>query len=193
MDAYYQLLTPDGARPAMGDTYRDTSATTFLKADVILGVNRWAPAKPRGRDVWLLGTNVAAANAGNAIFPQLSDRGMKYASTISGNYVMRSNGADVNGRQILFNAGPKGGGHGHPAPLNFELFGYGKPLISDPGLVRYDDSAERKWAVSTPAHNTAVARYFVTSTCRKRQQPVRRPDISDRLDTSRAAGSSRPP
>lgn len=157
IDAYYQFLTPDGARPALGDTYRSTSATTFLKADVILGVNKWNPAKPRPRDVWLLGTSVAAANSGNPVFPQLSDRGLSYAMPDSGNYVMRSDGNDSQANQILFHAGPKGGQHGHFDLLSFELFGQGKPLISDPGLVRYDSSADRTWAVSTPAHNTISA------------------------------------
>src|SRR5262249_28972873 len=36
----------------------------------------------------------------------------------------------------------------------FELFGYGKVLIADPGLLRYDTSADRAWVISTPAHNT---------------------------------------
>src|SRR5262249_25162128 len=71
----------------------------------------------------------------------------------SGYYVMRS-GNDGNARQVTFDAGPTGGGHGHFDLLNFELFGYGHPLISDPGLYQYDDSERRAWAISTVAHNT---------------------------------------
>ena len=35
-----------------------------------------------------------------------------------------------------------------------ELFGNGHPLISDPGPYKYDSSADRKYVVSTKAHNT---------------------------------------
>ena len=59
----------------------------------------------------------------------------------------------TNARQLTFDAGPNGGGHGHYDLLSFELFGYGRPLISDPGLYTYD-SDRRDWAISTPAHNT---------------------------------------
>ena len=68
-----------------------------------------------------------------------------------------ASGSDPDARQITFDAGSKGGNHGHFDLLNFELFGYGKPLIADPGLVRYDNSSDRKWAISTPAHNTVDA------------------------------------
>ncbi|CAN5508454.1 hypothetical protein BH09PLA1_BH09PLA1_32770 [soil metagenome] len=164
MNAYYQFLSPNGDRPALGDTYRGSSATTYLKADLILGVNTWNAAKPRARDVWLFGTSVAAANSGNPVNPSLSDRGLTYAMPDSGNYVMRSDGTSDQANQILFHAGPKGGNHGHFDLLNFELFGYGTPLISDPGLVRYDNSADRLYAISTPAHNTISADNVSTGT-----------------------------
>ncbi len=157
INAYYQFLTPDGATPALGDTYRTTSATLFLKADIIQNSTLWNRAKPRPRDVWLFGTTVAANNSGNPTYPTLSDRGTSYDLPNSGNYFIRDSGTDPNGTQIAFHAGPKGGQHGHYDPLNFELFSGGKALISDPGLVRYDSSADRTWAVSTPAHNTISA------------------------------------
>src|SRR5687768_18542687 len=39
--------------------------------------------------------------------------------------------------------------------LNFELYGYGKPLIADPGLMSYSSAyaADRSRVISTPAHN----------------------------------------
>ncbi|MBC8107977.1 MAG: alginate lyase family protein, partial [Anaerolineae bacterium] len=157
MNAYYQFLSPNGDRPSLGDTYRGSSATTYLKANLILGVTTWNPAKARQRDAWLFGTTVAAANTGNPVNPALSDRGLTYAMPDSGNYVMRSDGTSDQANQILFHAGPKGGNHGHFDLLNFELFGGGRPLISDPGLVRYDNSADRLFAISTPAHNTISA------------------------------------
>jgi len=153
IDAYLQFLSPDGKRPAIGDTYRTSSVTVFLKANLIQGVNTYPAAKPRGRDVWLFGPTTVDPFLGNPNNPALGDRGKTFSLEDSGNYIARS-GADADARQIIFDAGPKGGQHGHSDLLSFELFGYGAPLIADPGLLRYDNSADRQWAVSTPAHNT---------------------------------------
>src|SRR5207237_1256674 len=87
------------------------------------------------------------------VTPPLSDRGKTFDLPDDGYYIMRS-GADSNARQITFDAGPTGGVHGHYDLLNFELFGYGKPLISDPGLYQYDQSENRYYVISTRAHNT---------------------------------------
>ena len=153
VDSYWQMLSPDGRRPAIGDTYRTTSLTLFLKADLIQGVNTWPAAKPRLRDVWLLGSNAVDPYIGNAVYPALGTRGKTYALTDSGNYIMRSgNSSDAN--QIIFDAGPKGGLHGHYDLFNFELWGGGRPLISDPGAFKYDSSNDRAYVVSTKAHNT---------------------------------------
>ncbi len=153
LDAYYQFLSPDGRRPAIGDTYRSSAVTMFLKANLVQGVSTYPAAKPRGRDVWLFGTTTVDPFIANPSNPPLTDRGRTRALTDSGNYIARS-GSGADARQIIFDAGPKGGQHGHADLLNFELFGYGAPLIADPGLVRYDNSADRLWALSTPAHNT---------------------------------------
>lgn len=153
IDAYYQFLSPDGKRPAIGDTYRVSSVTLFLKSNLVQGVTTYPAAKPRGRDVWLFGPTTVNPFLGNSNNPPLGDRGKTFDLPNSGNYIARS-GFDANARQIIFDAGPKGGQHGHADLLGFELFGYGAPLISDPGLLRYDSSADRLWAISTPAHNT---------------------------------------
>ena len=73
---------------------------------------------------------------------------------VSGYWMTRTSDTDRSARQLVMDAGPTGGFHGHYDLLSFELYGYGKPLIADPGLVRYDDSADRAWVVSTLAHNT---------------------------------------
>ena len=154
VNAIYQFLAPDGNQPALGDTYRTNIAATFLTANEVLGVSTWPSAKPRAHDAWLFGVSVASANMGNPNYPTPGDRGTAYAMPDSGNYIARSADAGTDTRQLLFHAGPKGGQHGHYDPMSFELYGYGRQLISDPGLVRYDNSADRTWAVSTPAHNT---------------------------------------
>jgi hypothetical protein len=154
VDSYWQELSPNGSRPAIGDTFRVSSFGAFLKAGLILGVNRWPAARPRIADVWLLGTDAVTPYLSNPNTPaSLGTRGTSYGLKDSGNYIMRS-GNDTNARQINFDAGPQGGVHGHYDLLNFELSGYGRPLISDPGAYKYDTSADRAYVISTKAHNT---------------------------------------
>lgn len=153
METHVQLLSPNGAMAALSDTYRSTSAQMLNKARIILGTDRWPPALPRLRDAWMFGADAMEDYIQYDVSPALGDRGKTFGMPDSGYYVMRS-GAGSNARQYTFDAGPKGGTHGHFDLLNFELFGYGKPLIADPGVYKYDNSPQRQYVVSTPAHNT---------------------------------------
>jgi hypothetical protein len=56
--------------------------------------------------------------------------------------------------QLVFDAGPKGGEHGHFDLLNFEWGNQGYEYVVDPGPYRYDNSQKRREVISTPAHNT---------------------------------------
>jgi hypothetical protein len=153
IDAFHEILTPDGATPAIGDSFRRPSMTLWLKSNLAQGETRWPSAKPRTRDAWLLGPDAVRPFESNPVTPPLGDRPRAYALPQSGNYIMRS-GSGADARQVTFDAGPRGGTHGHFDLLAFELFGYGRPLIADPGPFQYDTSRRRAWAVSTPAHNT---------------------------------------
>ena len=152
VDALWQQLSPDGNRPAIGDTYRLAGAGNFTKAAEVLGVTRWPEGKANNRDVYILGTAAAARHLHDSV-PDLGVRGSSYALPDSGNFIMRSSNS-VGARQINFTAGPKGGLHGHYDYMGFELFGYGTPLIADPGPYIYDTSANRDYVVSAAAHNT---------------------------------------
>jgi len=112
-------------------------------------------AKPRVRDVWLLGRTRTEPFMNTPSNPvgALGVRGKSFAMTDSGNYILRSGDSDT-ATQITFDAGQKGGIHGHFDPLNFELWSGGRPLIIDPGPYQYDSSADRAYAISTRAHNT---------------------------------------
>lgn len=153
VDSYWQLLSPDGTRPAIGDTYRNTSVTLFIKAEIINSQTKWPAAKPRVRDVWLFGDTAVDPYMGNSVYPALGNRGDTFALEDSGNYIMRS-GSTSDANQLIFDAGTKGGVHGHYDLFNFELWGGGRPLISDPGAYKYDSSADRAYVISTKAHNT---------------------------------------
>jgi hypothetical protein len=151
--AFEQILSPNGDTPAIGDTYRESVAPLWLQADLTLGTSAYPAGRPRGQDVLLFGLNAIEPYSSNPVTPALPDRGLTYAEPDSGNYIFRS-GSDANATQVTFNAGPKGGNHGHYDLLNFELFGYGKPLISNPGMVSEATSAARNYAISTPAQNS---------------------------------------
>ncbi len=148
------FFPPTAISPRCSDTYRESVSTFWDHPRIILNDTADYPAaKPRLRDVWLFGTTTSNSMLGAPITPALPNRGLTYSMPDSGYYVERS-GSDANARQVTFDAGPTGGEHGHFDLLSFELFGYGAPLIADPGIYTYDSSPQRNWAISTPAHNT---------------------------------------
>lgn len=156
IEAFYQMLSPDGVEEALSDTYRSQGSTFFTRAAVIFNDSRWPKSRPRLDDIWTLGTAASTPLLTAPTTPtSLPGRGGTAYFPDSGYYETRT-GDDSNARQLIFDAGPKGGDHGHYDLLNFELYGYKKPLIADPGLVSYssDYASQRAWAVSTPAHNT---------------------------------------
>ncbi len=81
-----------------------------------------------------------------------------------GYYILRSDWGEVepfkDSRYLVFDCGPLGdGNHGHFDLLSFELYGYGRPLIVDPGRYTYDESGEVNWRVEfrgTAYHNTVL-------------------------------------
>ena len=89
IEAYYQFLSPDGKRPAIGDAYRNVAVNLFLKADLVQEIDTYPKAKPRGRDAWLFGSSTVDPYLGNDIFPALGERGKSFALPDSGNYLLR--------------------------------------------------------------------------------------------------------
>jgi hypothetical protein len=153
INTIWQTLTPDSRRPAIGDTYRLPVSGLFLRASLIQESTIWPTPRPSLKDIWLLGPDKVARYMGNQTIEKIGHRGATYSLPDSGLSIMRS-GNDKYARQLTFDAGPKGGGHGHFDLLGIELYGYGKPLVADPGAFVYDDSPSRRWVVSTAAHNT---------------------------------------
>jgi hypothetical protein len=155
LSSYLQILSPNGALPALSDTYRNTALSMLLKARLTLNNTAYPAAKPRMRDVWLFGATTAQTFVGSPVNPALPDRGKTYAMPDTGYYIARSSGTDANATQITVDAGATGGIHGHADLLNFELFNNGRAVIADPGLYIYNGSnANRQYVVSTKAHNT---------------------------------------
>jgi hypothetical protein len=162
IESLYQLIGPSGDLPGLSDTYRSSNPRPFLsRAGYILGEPRYLLATATLDDVFLLGNRVLGDQQASFANPP-SNRGGSFALPDAGYYMMR--GADVNGggpgqtanrSQVIVDAGPKGGTHGHYDLLSFEYWGgLHAPLVPDPGPYRYDDSADRAYVVSTRAHNT---------------------------------------
>jgi hypothetical protein len=165
IEALYQLLTPAGQLPGVSDTYRSSTPREFLnRCGLVMGDDRYLLARATMWDVFLVGPEPLDGGSFNAPDPALYNRGPEYSLTDSGYYMLRdqyhettpSSGRFVSGQQILFDAGPKGGTHGHYDLLSFEYTTSiaDQSYVVDPGPFRYDDSPERQWAISTPAHNT---------------------------------------
>jgi hypothetical protein len=148
VEAIFQVLDSYAELPALSDTYRSSTVGRFF--------SRAAIALNEKKYVFAGGINLEdLISAGGDVnsFPTadtyLQHRPDSYALPDSGYYILRSDGT-----QVIFDAGPKGGSHGHYDLLNFELSRGSVIPIPDPGPYTYDDSPERQRAISTPAHNT---------------------------------------
>ncbi|HEV2295542.1 MAG TPA: alginate lyase family protein [Tepidisphaeraceae bacterium] len=131
-----------------------TETRSWANGQTIFNLGNKTVARARVRDVYLFGDDAMEPFIDIPATPPLGERGKIKALTDSGNYIARSHGNDKNANQIIFDAGPTGGSHGHFDLLNFELYGGGRPLISDPGAYLYGSTADRAYVVSTKAHNT---------------------------------------
>jgi hypothetical protein len=152
--SFYELLSPDGTEPAFGDTYRQTGLGIVTNASIVLGTPGTLFTRARIRDVFTWGQAAALQSFNVTGTEDLSGRGVNYAMPASGYWIARS-GEDRNARQVIMDAGPTGGStHGHFDLLSFELYGYGQPLIAQPGPYQIDGSADRKYVVSTASQNT---------------------------------------
>lgn len=146
-EAFYQLLHPDGTTPALSDSDMVRDEGQLMAASVALQEPKWANLDyVTPHVVWLFGP-MDNPKKGSEARPEA------VALKDSGYYIMRS-GNGQKDCQLIFDCGPKGAWHGHYDLLNFELFGFGKPLICDLGRHSYDDAKTREWQTSTPAHNT---------------------------------------
>jgi hypothetical protein len=78
-----------------------------------------------------------------------------YFFNYAGYYAMRS-GWERKDNCLFFDAGPVGYGHEHEDMLNLYLYSRGKILLTEPGSYSYDLSEWRRFALSTPSHNTIL-------------------------------------
>jgi hypothetical protein len=133
--------------------YAGTTSQQWADNRTVHNLGNKTVARARMRDVLLFGDAAMEPFIDIPATPALGARGKTKALTDAGYYIARS-GDDESSNQLIFDAGPTGGIHGHFDLLNFELFGGGRPLIADPGTYIYGDGADRNYVISTRAHNT---------------------------------------
>jgi len=170
------MISPDGKVPMIGDTddarpiridnppHWDFRA--FLSIGAVL-FNRGDMKKLSGvcaeDSLWLFGTE------GFKRYQALEETAPLETSKAfhsSGYYIMRSNW-EKNANYLCFDCGEQAAGlhkdatlsaaHGHADFLAFEVCGFGKPILIDPGFYTYN--GEQEWVDyfrQTRAHNTIV-------------------------------------
>ncbi|MFP3904735.1 MAG: alginate lyase family protein, partial [Armatimonadota bacterium] len=73
----------------------------------------------------------------------------------AGQCVMRS-GWGRNDKYMMFEIGPYGIGHQHEDKLGLTLYAYGRQLLTEAGTYKYDQSKWRRYALTTPSHNSVL-------------------------------------
>lgn len=145
LDFALHIHRPDGIIPSLSDGDSASFLSLLAEGAEIFQDETYRWAATQGR-------------AGRAPAERLK------AFPAGGYYVIRSGWGETTPfaaeRHLVFDCGPLGeGNHGHFDLLSFELYGFGRPLIVDPGRFTYDESGEVNWRVAfrgTAAHNTVT-------------------------------------
>lgn len=148
--ALFQLLHPDGTIPLLSDSDMIRCDGVLQSAAIALSEREWMRLdETSAHNIMIYGSD-SISNAQSYVRP------VAVALETAGYYIMRS-GDGKRDIQLTFDCGPKGGGHGHSDLLSFELYGFERELLCDPGRWLYVSDADRKWVIGTPAHNTISA------------------------------------
>jgi hypothetical protein len=157
IEALYQTAISNRQLPALSDTYARFPVGGLLsRAGVILGDQRYILDESTLDDLWMFGPDSVTVRRQQGLPTGLPDRGPAFGMPGAGYYILRGKERSdgVAETSLIFDAGPKGGSHGHYDLFSIELYDRETPSIADPGPWAYDDSPQRAFAVSTPAHNT---------------------------------------
>jgi uncharacterized heparinase superfamily protein len=152
------LITPDGQLARFGDT--DLHSENELRSVMSLGAYLFERGdfKYVGHEklpfslLWRLGPGAAERyNRLEAVPP----RDTLACFPIGGYLVSRENWSR-NAMHMAMRAGVGINGHAHSDALSFVLYANGRELIADSGMGLFEWNKERKYIVSTRAHNTVV-------------------------------------
>ncbi|MEK3833618.1 alginate lyase family protein [Paenibacillus sp. FSL R7-0128] len=152
------LLAPDGQLVKFGDT--DVQVLSELHNVMSLGAYLYQRGdfKALGHErlpfslLWRVGPEAAAE------YDQL--KAVEPAETAAcfpaGGYVTSRQGWSPDDMYMAMRAGVGIGGHAHSDALSLVLYAGGRELLADSGMGLFEWNKERKYTVSTRAHNTVV-------------------------------------
>ena len=158
------LITPDMDLPTIGDTVSSkgsanrefnlgnimaTGALLFQRTDF----RYLAPPRFPLEYLWNFGPTELASY--RALVPEKPAKATTYFPT-GGYMISREGWDDPAGKYLAMRAGVGLGGHCHSDALTIVACAFGKELVVDSGKGIYEWTPERKYLVSTRAHNTVV-------------------------------------
>ena len=132
---YVKLVRPDGRMPALNDAG---------EREVKEVMERALPLYPNRQDFRFLATNGRKGEK-----PAFDSIALPY----SGAVVMRT-GWGPKDIWAYMDCGPVGRGHQHEDKLNVLLWAYGKEMLTEGGIYKYDTSEMRQYVLLTRSHNS---------------------------------------
>ncbi|GGG01571.1 hypothetical protein GCM10010912_53010 [Paenibacillus albidus] len=153
-------LTPDGLLPRFGDSDVHPQMANELRNTMSLGALLYGRGdfKYLGHAqlpfalLWRLGPEAARRYDQLQAEPPAATS----ASFLAGGYLFSRQSWEQDAMYAAMRAGVGIGGHAHADSLSLILFAGGRELLVDTGMGLFEWNKERKYAVSTRAHNTLV-------------------------------------
>ncbi len=148
--AAWHFFTPYRTVVSLSDTLTTDAQLSPFKARLVFDNPGFGDIRPAGRDLWMFGEEgFAMAETSDSL--TITGRGIAAEFPDAGYFIVRGK-EDDNRMQITFDAGPKGGPHGHYDLLSLTA----GMLIKDPFPGSYDDAVLRDILTGTNAHSTLV-------------------------------------
>jgi len=161
IDFEVNITKPDGSSPLLGDSALTDNYIRFSAPEVGAVLFNRPELNPNGlseETIWLLGILTSAVRSApiNRAPVRLTSKPFHEG----GYFVMRA-GEDERALYLVFDCGPFGykavPNHGHADALSFELYAYGRTLITDCGAYSYYLGEQwRNYFRGSRAHNTFV-------------------------------------
>lgn len=152
------LLTPDGQLARFGDT--DIQTASELRNIMSLGAYLYQRS-----DFKALGHNKLPFSLLWRLGPEAAEKYEQIQASVpaetaacfpAGGYITFREGWRAGDMYMAMRAGVGVGGHAHADALSLVLYAGGRELLADTGMGLFEWNKERKYAVSTRAHNTVV-------------------------------------
>lgn len=153
-DAPLSLVYPDLRFPALNDADRFSlggQERLYEAASARFGDGRYAAVIDRGNR-----QSIEALLWGAESIPADATLRLESVNLDGLGCAILRDDTGPDGRYLLLDYGPHGGGHGHPEKLQILLYGLGQELAPDAGRLAYSVPLHRTWYRQTLAHNTIV-------------------------------------